>query len=110
MDISLLSQKITVQKNTVTVDEIGNHINAWADFYACHATVSGESPSESTAAGTVVNNTKADFTVRWCGRVSEITADGFRIIYADEIYNILGIDHMNYKKKSIKFKCQKERR
>lgn len=110
MDISLLNQKIMVQKNTITVDEIGNHLNTWEDFYSCHATVSGESPSESTAAGMVVDNTKVDFTVRWCKSVSQITSDGFRILYSDEIYNILGIDHMNFKKKSVKFKCQKVRR
>ena len=110
MDISLLNQKIMVQKNSVTVDEIGNHINAWADFYSCHATISSESPSEGTDAGTVVDNTKADFTVRWCKAVSEITSDGYRVVYNDEIYNILGIDHQNYKKKSIKLKCQKVRR
>ena len=110
MDISLLNQKIMVQKNSITVDEIGNHLNTWEDFYSCHATVSGESPSESTAAGTVVDNTKADFTVRWCEAVSEITADGFRICYENEIYNILGIDHQSFKKKSVKLKCQKARR
>ena len=110
MDFTLLIQKIMVQKNSITVDEIGNHLNTWKDFYSCHATVSGESPSESTAAGTVVDNTKADFTVRWCKAVSEITADGFRIVYDGELYNILGIDHMNFKKKSVKFKCQKVRR
>lgn len=110
MDIVLLNQRITVQKNTVIVDAIGNHTNRWEDCYACYATVSGESPSESTSAGTVVDNTKADFTVRWCKAMSEITADGFRIVYNGEIYNILGIDHINFKKKSVKLKCQKVRR
>ena len=57
-----------------------------------------------------MDNTKADFTVRWCKAVSEITADNFRILYAGEIYNILGIDHQNFKKKSVKLKCQKARR
>ena len=110
MDIALLNQKITIQKNTVVVDDIGNHISKWDDFYSCYATISGESPNESTSAGMVVDNTKADFTVRWCGAVSAITADDFRILYDDEIYNILGIDHQNFKKKSVKFKCQKVRR
>ena len=32
MDISLLNQKIMVQKNSITVDEIGNHLNTWKDF------------------------------------------------------------------------------
>ena len=110
MDVALLNRKITVQKNTVVTDAIGNHTNEWADFYSCYATISGKSPNESTSAGTVVDNTKADFTVRWCEAVSEITADGFRICYENEIYNILGIDHRSFKKKSIKLKCQKARR
>ena len=109
MDVALLNQKILVQKNEVTVDAIGNHLNQWVDFYSCYATISGESPNESTSSGTVVDNTKADFTVRWCRAVSEITADNFRIFYAGEIYNILGIDHQNFKKKSVKLKCQKVR-
>ena len=110
MDIALLNRKITVQKNTVVADEIGNHISKWDDFYSCYATISGESPNESTSAGTVVDNTKADFSVRWCKAVSEVTPDGYRVVYNDEIYNILGIDHQNFKKKSVKLKCQKARR
>ena len=110
MDVALLNRKIIVQKNSVTVDAIGNHLNEWVDFYSCYATIGGESPNESTSAGTVGDNTKADFTVRGCKAVSEITPDDFRVFYADEIYNILGIDHQNFKKKSVKLKCQKARR
>ena len=110
MDIALLNRKITVQKNTVVMDDIGNHTNEWVDFYSCYATISREYPNESTSAGTVVDNTKADFTVRWCKAVSEITADGFRILYEGGIYNIFGLDHQNFKKKSVKLKYQKARR
>ena len=110
MDIVLLNRKVTVQKNTVVVDDIGNHVSKWDDFYSCYATISAESPNESTSAGTVVDNTKADFSVRWCKAVSEVTPDGYRVVYNDEIYNILGIDHQNFKKKSVKLKCQKARR
>ena len=110
MDIALLNRKITVQKNTVVADEIGNHISKWDDLYSCYATISGESPNESTSVGTVVDNTKADFSVRWCKAVSEVTPDGYRVVYNGEIYNILGIDHQNFKKKSVKLKCQKARR
>ena len=110
MDVALLNRKITVQKNTVVTDAIGNHTNEWADFYSCYATISGESPNESTSAGMVVDNTKADFSVRWCKAVSEVTPDEYRVVYNGEIYNILGIDHQNFKKKSVKLKCQKVRR
>ena len=110
MDVALLNRKFTIQKNTVVTDAIGNHTNKWEDFYSCYAAISGESPNESTSAGTVVDNTKADFTVRWCKAVSKVTADDFRILCEDEIYNILGIDHQNFRKKSVKLKCQKARR
>ena len=110
MDIALLNRNVTVQKHPAVVDDIGNHVSKWDDFYSCYATISGESPNESTSVGTVVDNAKADFSVRWCKAVSEITSDGYRVVYADEIYNILGIDHQNYKKKSVKLKCQKVRR
>ncbi len=110
MDIALLNVRITVQKNEVVVDDIGNHKNIWTDWYSCYATVSNESPSEDTAAGVVVDDSKMDFTVRWCRNISEITADKYRVLYAGSIYNILGIDHMNFKKKSVKLKCQKVRR
>lgn len=110
MDIALLNVKVVFQKSTVVVDAIGNHKNEWTDWYSCHATVSSESPNEDTAAGMVVDNSKMDFTVRWCRNVSEITADKYRVVYDGDIYNILGIDHMNFKKKSVKLKCQKVRR
>lgn len=109
MDIALLNVKITVQKNTVTVDKIGNHKNEWKDYYSCYATVSGESPNENTDAGTVVDNSKIDFTVRYCKTVSSVDSTGYRVVYNGEIYNILGIDHKNFKKKSVKLKCQKVR-
>ena len=50
------------------------------------------------------------FTVRFCKRAAEVTADGFRILFQGEIYNIVAVDHMNYKKKALKFRCEKARR
>lgn len=110
MDIALLNVKIVIQKNTVVVDKIGNHKNEWVDYYSCYATVSGESPSENTDAGTVVDNSKIEFTVRYCKSVSAVDSTGYRVIYNGEIYNILGIDHKNFKKRLVKLKCKKVRR
>jgi len=31
-------------------------------------------------------------------------------MFEGEPYNIIGIDHMNFKRKSLKFRCQKEAR
>lgn len=110
MEVSLLNVKIEFQKNEVVTDDIGNHKNTWIPCYCCHATVSGESGGETAIAGTTVENADLAFTVRYCKTVSEFTTDGYRILFGGEIYNILSIDHMNYKKKSFKFRCEKVRR
>lgn len=110
MDIALLNVSITFQKNAVVIDAIGNHKNEWADFYSCHATVSGEGGKEASTAGTVVDDSDISFTVRYCQKVSELNNTEFRVLFGGEIYNILSVDHMNFKRKSIKVKCQKVRR
>ncbi len=110
MDVALLNVKIVFQKNEVVVDAIGNHKNEWADYYSCHATVSGEGGSEKAVAGLIVEDSDLAFTVRYCKKAAEVTADRYRIKFGDALYNIVFIDHMNYKKKSLKFKCEKVRR
>ena len=110
MEITLLNTRITFQKNAVVTDKIGNRTNAWTDFYSCYATVSGEGGSEEVAAGIVVEHSDVSFTVRWCKAAAAVTSTGYRITMNGEIYNILAVDHQNYKRKSLKFRCQKERR
>jgi SPP1 family predicted phage head-tail adaptor len=114
MDIGLMNVKITIQKNTVVTDAVGNHRNTWQDFYTCHATVSGENGSsnggEDEAAGMTVVHSNMDFTVRWCNAVKDITTDGYRVLFGNDVYNIIGIDHMNYKRRSMKLRCRKEQR
>ncbi|MEQ2775503.1 phage head closure protein [[Clostridium] innocuum] len=109
MDIALLNVKITFQKNEVMVDKIGNHKNVWTDFYKCFATASGEGGSEKAVAGLIVDDTDISFTVRYCNKLSDIDSTKCRILFDGDVYNIVSIDHMNFKKKAFKFKCEKER-
>lgn len=110
MDIALLNVTVIFQKNEVIKDEDGNHINAWENFYSCYATVGGEGGMEKSVAGTTVDGSDLSLTVRYCKKTAEITNTGFRILFHGETYNILSVDHMNYKRKMLKFRCQKERR
>ena len=110
MDIALLNRRIMVQRNTPYTGDIGNHLPRWEDYYSCACTVSGESDSENAVAGTTVDETKANFTIRWCAPASAITNTGYRVLFDGEIYDILTVDHMAYKHKSIKLKCRKARR
>lgn len=113
MEVSLLNVKIVFQKNAVEVDGIGNHKNTWTDYYPCHATVSGEAgrqTSEADVAGMAADESDVSFTVRYCRKASVIDSTGYRVVFDGGVYDILAIDHMNYKKKCLKFKCRKVRR
>ena len=107
MKIELLNVRITIQKATVVVDKYGNRKNDYETCYRCYATVSAEAAKEETSAGVVVDESKIDFTVRWCQAAAAVTSTGYRIIFNGELYNILGVDHMSYKHKAVKYHCQK---
>lgn len=110
MNIELLNVRVFIYKNAVVTDAVGNHTNGWEDYYTCYATVSAEAGKEMTSAGMVVDDSTVDFTIRWCEKAKAINSTGFRVAFFDELYDIIGIDHMNYKKKCIKLKCRKARR
>ena len=113
MEVAAMRSKVTFQKNTTTSDKYGNHKNGWTDYYTCFATIGGEglaSSKEEQVAGTTVEVFSMTVTVRYCAKTAAITSTGYRVIFMDEIYNIENIDHLNFKKKALKFMCRKERR
>lgn len=110
MNIAKLNERVVIQENTVNVDRVGNHINTWTDYFSCHATVSAESPKENTEAGVVWDDSKIDFTLRWCDKTAAITSTGFRLLFRASVYEIIGVDHMNFKRKAVKLHCRRVER
>lgn len=49
-------------------------------------------------------------SICYCQKAAAIDSTHFRVMLPGEIYNIVNIDHMNFRKKSLKFTCRKERR
>lgn len=110
MNVARLSERIVIQENTATVDRVGNHINTWVDYFSCHATISAEAPKEDTEAGVVWDDSKIDFTIRWCEKTSSVTSTSFRVLFRSSIYEISGVDHMNFKRKAVKLHCRRVER
>lgn len=110
MKIGLLNVRIAIEKSEVSTDRYGNHKTEWAPYHSCHATVSAESPKEDTDAGLVVDDSKVDFTVRYCEKTAGLTSTGYRVVFKGSLYNILGVDHMSYKRKAVKLLCQRASR
>ena len=112
MKVSLLNERILIQKSTVVADAIGNRKNQWEDYFSCFATVGGERnmEHEKQGAGQTLDSPNISFTIRYCSNVENLTSTNYRVLFRGEIYNIHSIDHKNFKKKSIKLNCEKVRR
>lgn len=113
MDVALMNEKVTFLKNAVVTDEAGNHTNVWEEYYSCFATVGGEglaSSKEEEVAGTTVEDAAMTVTVRYCRKTAEMGSLKFRVLFRDSVYDITNVDHMNFKKKCLKFSCRKVRR
>lgn len=110
MDIELLNVRIAILRHEVLVDGIGNHTTEWRPYYDCYATVSGEAGKEKTEAGLVVDDSQIDFTIRWCRKSAAVTSTEFRVQFQGCLYDILAVDHRNFKRKAIKLTCRKVRR
>ena len=110
MDIAALNERVMIQVNTVVTDKYGNHKNTWEDFFSCYATISGENGKEQAIVGETVEATDMNATVRYCNQTASVRSTTHRILFRNEIYDIVAVDHLNYKKHGIKFRCQKVRR
>lgn len=112
MKISLLNEWLTIQKNSVTVDSVGNHKNEWTDYFPCYtyAAASSYQQKEQQAAGITVSDDELVFTVRYCSELANLDNTHYRVMFRDEPYNITAVDRMNYQHKSLKITCEKERR
>ena len=109
MDIAALNLRITFQRQVTDVDEYKNHTNHAEDYITCWATASG-SGTEAQAAGPTNPKAAIDFTTRYCKLLSKVTPDGYRIIADGKLYNILYVNPMGYKHRSLKFHCERVKR
>lgn len=110
MDIAAMNVRVMIQKNAVVTDQYGNHKNTWTDYYSCFATIGGETGQEQAVVGETVECTDMNVTVRYCNKTAAITSTQFRVLFDGQIYDILAVDHLNYKKHALKLKCRKVRR
>nr|DAW00590.1 MAG TPA: Putative head tail adaptor [Caudoviricetes sp.] len=114
MDISKLCSRITIQKNTVEVDSIGNHKAVWTDFYSCYAyanlATGRKVGQEYEAAGQTVSSDTYTFTVRYCRTLKDLDSDHYRILFGGDIYNITLVDDFQFRHETLKLTATKVRR
>ena len=110
MDIGKMRSRITIQQAVVQKDAIGNHTNAWEDFYSCAAYANLASGKEYGAAGQTLGSDTLVFEVRWCERLRELDSAKYRILFGGNIYNIITVDDVQFRHERLKLTAQRERR
>lgn len=114
MEISKMRSRITIQKNTVEADAIGNRRVVWTDFYSCYAyanIATGKTAGqEYEAAGQTVASDGYTFTVRYCKALEDMDSDHYRILFDGDIYNITLVDDFQFRHETLKLTATKVRR
>ena len=107
MEIANLNQRIQIQKAISKTDEVGNVILQWQDFYSCFASVKTAGGKEQQKGDTEELNSAA-FAVRFCKKLSELSAVDYRIVFREKTYNIIQVDFADYDGKTVKIKAESE--
>ncbi|WP_018659225.1 phage head closure protein [Allofustis seminis] len=112
MKINKLRVRIQIQKDRPIQDAMGVYTSNWRDFYHCRASVDsrGQAGGEMQVAGMTVDHSDLIFTIRYAPRLASLTTNDYRIVFKGDIYDIKGIDFMNYEKKAIKLYAKKVKR
>lgn len=107
MDISKLNQRILIQKGNTQTDDVGNVLRQWQDFYSCFASIKTTGGKERQKGDTEEQQT-VSFTVRFCKKLSELSAVDYRIMFRGKNYNIVQVDFVDYDSKTVKIKAESE--
>ena len=107
MDISKLNQRIEIQKGVSKTDEVGNVLQQWQVFFSCFASVKTAGGKERQKGDKEEQHSVA-FAVRFCKKLSELSAVDYRIMFRGKNYNIVQVDFADYGGKTIKIKAESE--
>lgn len=109
-----MRSRITIQKNTVSVDSIGNRTAGWTDYYSCYAYANMSdnlsATSEKQEAGQYVVSDSYVFKVRYCSCLAGLTSDGYRVMFNGDIYNITKVDDFQFRHETLKITAARVQR
>lgn len=110
MKISGFNERMFIEKSTVYTDDIGNHLKQWEVYHSGFCHVNSQVAHETEGTAYIIDDSKLTFTLRWQDKWHDLDAQGYRIQFKEKLYNIIGIDCMNYKRKYLKIYAQKMER
>lgn len=92
MNIGQLNKRITIQKPTITENDIGDSISDWVDYKTVWASVTNLFGKEYFAAMQIQAENTVKFTIRYCKDIDTT----MRISFNNNFYDIKFIDNIKY--------------
>lgn len=86
---------ITIQKKTVTTDDIGNQLELWSDWKTLKAEKTQLYGTEYYAAAALGEEQTAVFTVRKLDCLGEVNPVNFRLVFDNKAYDIKQVDGLD---------------
>ena len=110
MNIGLMRCRIVIQKETVTIDSIGNRTNTWTAWHSCFAYVNMQTGGEHESTGRTIVTDTLVFTVRYCSALAGMQPDGYRISFNGRLYNITAVDDFQFRHETLKLTATRTER
>lgn len=107
-------QIITFQKKSTIIDDEGNEVETWNNYYRCHAYVNSTGyknmgiSSETYGGDARRENATSTllFAVRYCKKVAEINPYDYQIVFNNREYELKSLaDDVKYMHNEIKFRA-----
>ena len=104
--IARYNERITFQKNTVTVDMYKNHKPGWKNYFSCYTYASTYQYDHENNGVVVSQEQTINFEVRYCSELKDLDSTLYRVVFHGRVYDIDNIDWMNYQRKKIRVRCK----
>lgn len=105
MNCGAYREKIIIQHKDVSTDEIGQQSERWEDYLICRAYVNNLSGKEFWEAAQQNAERTVVFVTRYCSKLSKINTTDYRIVFRENIYDIIFVDNVQYKNNTLKLKA-----
>lgn len=86
-----LDRRIQIQRATKARDTANDEVDVWADDFKLWASKRDRGPYETAAAQELIRAFDTVFEIRSSARARAIAPESHRIVYADRVFEIVGI-------------------
>lgn len=108
MNAGAYRESVTIEKHTITEDEIGNQQAAWAEYYKGYAYMNNLSGSEYWEAAQTQSQNTVMFILRYHPLLAKMDTKQYRLLHRGQAYNITSIDDVQYRHETVKIRAMKK--